>query len=183
MPIYQVKTTCQSMVRPRSTRMDTLEVPEVWEVPPQLSPNEETPVAFADMVLTALLAREAGLLHAEHHDSELSVGWFLSPLDWPGGQTDAPVAVSPSRGTFRSVLARFGHHYMGGQLYHGYALRFLRQRGRVHRCHIYMSNAGQSGFWIEIYAARMAEPGAAPNGGPAEPLGDPDVGGGPPSVS
>ena len=28
-----------------------------------------------------------------------------------------------------------------------------------------------------------AEPGAAPNGGPAEPLGNLDVGGGPPSVS
>src|SRR5260370_42474210 len=42
---------------------------------------------------------------------------------------------------------------MGDQLYNGYALRFLRQRGRVHRCHIYMSNAGQSGFWIRVYGA------------------------------
>ena len=51
------------------------------------------------------------------------------------------------------MLARFGHHYMGGQLYNGYALRWLRQGGRVHRCYIYMSNGGQPGFWIKIYAA------------------------------
>jgi len=162
--------------------METQDVPEVFEMP-QLGPNEESPVALADMVLTALLAREAGVLHAEHHDSEVSVGWFIAPLDWRGEQTDAPVAVSPSRGAFRSVLARFGHHYMGGQLYHGYALRFLRQRGRVHRCHIYMSNAGQSGFWIEIYAARMAEPGAAPNGGAGASSGNSGATKGPPSVS
>ena len=56
-------------------------------------------------------------------------------------------------GSFRSVLARFGHHYMGDQLYNGYALRFLKQRGRIGRCHIYMSNTGQSGFWIRIYSA------------------------------
>ena len=142
--------------------MDTLDVPEVLEMPP-LGPNEESPVALADMVLTALLGREAGVLHAEHCDPEPSVGWFIAPLGWRGEQTDVPVAVSPSRGAFRSVLARFGHHYMGDQLCNGYALRFLRQRGRVHRCHIYMSNTGQSGLWIEVYAARMAEPGASPN--------------------
>jgi hypothetical protein len=135
------------------------------------------------MLLTALLAREAGVLHVEHHDPEPSVGWFIDPLDWRGEQTHVPVAVSPSRGAFRTVLARFGHHYMGGQLYHGYALRFLRQRGRVHRCHFYMSNASQSGFWIEIYSARMAEPGASPNGGPAERLSNSGASGGPPWAS
>ena len=166
-------------VRPHSTRMDTQEVPEVFEMP-QLGPNEESPVALADMMLTALLGRESGVLHAEHHDAELSVGWFIAPLDWHGEETDAPVAVSPSRGAFRSVLARFGHHYMSGQPYHGYALRFLRQRGQVHRCHIYMSNAGQSGFWIEIYAARMAEPSAAPRGVRATRLGNSGAIEGPP---
>ena len=35
-------------------------------------------------------------------------------------------------------------------------------------------------LWI---VRRGAEPGASPNGGPAEPLGDSGVGGGPPSVS
>jgi hypothetical protein len=162
--------------------MDTQEVPEVFEIP-QLGPNEESAVAFADLMLTALFRRESGLLHAEHHDAEPSIGWFIAPLDWHGEGTDPPVMVSPSRGAFRSVLARFGHHYMGGQLYNGYALRFLRQRSQVHRCHIYMSNAGQSGFWIEVYAARMAEIGAAPNGGPAERFGNSGVGSGSPSVS
>lgn len=35
-------------------------------------------------------------------------------------------------------------------------------------------------FWLQ---RSNAEPGAAPNGGPAEPLGNSGVGGGPPSVS
>src|SRR5206468_3903857 len=137
------------------TRMNKLDVPEVFEMP-RLGPIEEDPVAFADMMLTALLGREAGVLHAEYRDPEPSVGWFITPLGWRGEQSDPAVAVSPSGGAFRSVLARFGHHYMSDQLYNGYALRFLHQRGRVHRCHLYMSNTGQSGFWIEVYAARMA---------------------------
>jgi hypothetical protein len=152
--------TC--VVRPHKMRMDIQDVPEVFGVP-QLGPNEESPVAVADMVLTALLRRESGLLNAEHRDSEPGVGLFIGPLGSHGEQMHAPVVVSPSRGAFRSVLARFGHHYMGGQLCHGYALRFLRQAGQVHRCHIYMSNTGQSGFWIKIYAVRMAEPDAPPN--------------------
>ena len=128
---------------------------------PQLGPNHEDPVALADMVLTALLGCESGLLHAEHRDSEPSVGWFIEPQGCRGEPSKAPVTVSASLGAFRSVLARFGHHYMGNQLYGGYALRFLRQGGRVHRCHIYMSNTSQSGFWIEVSAARMAEQIAA----------------------
>jgi len=35
----------------------------------------------------------------------------------------------------------------------------------------------------ELRVCRIAEFGAPPNGGPAEPLGNPDAGGGPPSVS
>jgi hypothetical protein len=136
--------------------MDTLDVPEVFEMPP-LGPNEEDAVAFADMMMTALLGHEAAVLHAEHHVPEISVGWFIVPHG-RGELTDSPVAVSPSRAAFRSVLARFGAHYMNGQLYNGYSLRFLRQRGRVHRCHIYVSNTGQSGFWIEVYSSRVAEP-------------------------
>jgi hypothetical protein len=33
------------------------------------------------------------------------------------------------------------------------------------------------------FASEHAEPGASPNGGPAEPLGNSGIGGGPPSVS
>ncbi len=41
-------------------------------------------------------------------------------------------------------------------------------------------------IWLEDYDRHLrahAEPDASPNGGPAEPLGNSGVGGGPPSVS
>ena len=123
-------------------------------------------MGFADMVLTALLGCESGVLRAEYCDPGPSVGWFITSPGLRDEHNDVPVAVSPSGGAFRSVLARFGHHYMDDQLYNGYALRFLSQRGRVHRCHIYMSNTSQSGFWIEVYAAKTAEPTAGANAAP-----------------
>jgi O-acetyl-ADP-ribose deacetylase (regulator of RNase III) len=135
--------------------MDPLDVPEVSQLP-ELTGNEESPVGFADMVLTSLLRYEAAVLHAEHLQREgaaSSVSWIVRPREHGHDGLDIEVGISPSLGSFRSVLARFGHHYMDDQLYNGYALRFLRQRGRVHRCHIYMSNAGQSGFWIRVYSA------------------------------
>jgi len=132
--------------------MDILDVPEVRQLP-ELSSNEEDPVAFADMVLTSLLGYGVALLYAEHTGADSSVSWRIEPREEAVQTHDIEIAVSPSLGSFRSVLARFGHHYMGGQLYHGYALRFLRQHGRTYRCHIYMSNAGQSGFWMRVYAA------------------------------
>src|SRR5438094_10032493 len=91
--------------------MNKLDVPEVFEMP-RLGPIEEDPVAFADMMLTDLLGREAGVLHAEYRDPEPAVGWFITPLGWRGEQSDPAVAVSPSGGAFRSVVARFGTYYV-----------------------------------------------------------------------
>ena len=130
--------------------METLDVPEVKQLP-ELSANEEDAVAFADMVLTSLLGYDSALLYAEHTEPGSSVSWRIEPRNEAVPTHDIEVAISPSR-SFRSVLARFGHHYMGGQLYNGFAGRSLRQRGRVYRCHIYMSNGGPSGFWIRVYA-------------------------------
>jgi len=135
--------------------MDAIDVPEVTQLP-ELTGSEESPVGFADMVLTSLFGYEAAVLHAESLQREggaSSVSWVVRPREQGQDGPDIEVGISPSLGSFRSVLARFGHHYMGDQLYNGYALRFFRQRGRVHRCHIYMSNAGQSGFWIRVYSA------------------------------
>jgi hypothetical protein len=131
--------------------METLDVPEVRQLP-ELSANQEDAVAFADMVLTSLLGYDCALLYAEHTDADSTISWRIEPRNEAVPTHDIEVAISPTCGSFRSVLARFGHHYMSDQLYNGYALRFLRQRDRVHRCHIYMSNAGQSGFWIRVYA-------------------------------
>ena len=131
--------------------METLDVPEVRQLP-EFSTNEESPVAFADMVLTSLFGYDTALLYAEHAGTDSSVGWRIEPRNEAVPTHDIEVAISPSRGSFRSVLARFGHHYMGGQLYNGFVRRSLRQRGRVYCCHIYMSNGGPSGFWIRVYA-------------------------------
>jgi hypothetical protein len=134
--------------------METLDVPEVCQLP-ELSGNGEDAVGFADMMLTSLLGYNNALLHAEHTGTDSSVSWCIEPRDGVISTHQIEVGISPSLGSFRSVLARFGHHYMSDQLYQGYALRLLRQRGRVHRCHIYMSNAGQSGFWIRVYGAKV----------------------------
>lgn len=131
--------------------METFDVPEIRQLP-ELSANEEDPVAFADMMLTSLLGYKNALLCAEHIGVDSSVSWCIEPRDEAELTHAIEVGISPSLGSFRSVLARFGHHYMCGQLYQGYILRLLRQHGRVHRCHIYMSNQGQSGFWLRVYS-------------------------------
>ena len=132
--------------------METLDVPELLEIPDP-APHDENPTAFVDFLLTTLFSHSPALLHAEYRHAEQSVTWFVRPRDDDKGAQDFSVAASPSLGSFRSVLARFGHHYMGGQLYRGFALRFLRQHDRVHRCLIHTSNMGQSGFWIRVSAA------------------------------
>lgn len=134
--------------------MDTIDVPAVFELP-CLAPNEYDAVAFADLILTALLTHDAALLCADHShpiSHESSAGWFIHPRIDGLYSAGMEIATSPHRSHFRAMLARFGAHYLGGQLYGGYALRFLKQLERVHRCHIYMSNNGQSGFWLKIYA-------------------------------
>ncbi len=139
--------------------METLDVPEVNELP-QLGPNEEDAVAFADMVLTLLFKHAPAVLHAEIRHTRAAVTWFIRPIREETEQPDIPVADSNSRGSFRSVLARFGDHYMGGQLYYGCygcILRALSQDGLAYSCTIYMSNMGQSGFWIRVYAAVVAK--------------------------
>jgi hypothetical protein len=135
--------------------METIEVPEILEMPDP-APYDEDPVAFSDFVLTRLFQHSTALLHAEWVHPKESVAWFLrSRTDDGATERDVPIAESPSCGSFRSVLARFGHHYMGGQLYNGFALRFLRQHDIVYRCLIYTSNMSQSGFWIRVYGSRV----------------------------
>jgi hypothetical protein len=140
--------------------MEPLDVPEVRQLP-ELTGGDENPVALVDMVLTSLLGYDCALLYAEFSSADgadTSVGWRIEPREPGIYARDIEIAISPSRGSFRSALARFGAHYMGGQLYNGYALRFLRQRERIHRTFIYMSNMSQTGFWIRVYAARCDFP-------------------------
>ena len=131
----------------------TLEVPEILAMANGLM-SKGNVIDFADMMLTSLFGRAPAMLHAEYRPENRMVTWFIRPAQAGDGEPGLAVGVTEfSTGYFRAVLARFGHQYMNDQLYGGHKLCVLHQRSRAYRCHIYMSNNGQSGFWIKIYAA------------------------------
>ena len=137
--------------------MKTLDVPEVLTMPEDV-PNKGSAGHFADMMLTSLFGRAPSMLYAEYHPRNRMVTWFLRPLSDDSDQPGLPAGATDfSTGFFRAVLARFGHLYMNEQLYGGHQICVLRQRGREHRCQIFMSNNGQSGYWIRIYAAAVSD--------------------------
>ncbi len=129
--------------------MDPLDIPELHEIPAP-EPLRENPVAVADYLLTSLLHRLPAMLHAEFQGS--NVRWFLQD---PSHQ-DICIHQSASIGEFRSVLARFGAHYMDGQLYGGHTRRNLTQNDCAYTCDIFMANQGRTGFWIRVYATRVS---------------------------
>lgn len=122
-----------------------LDIPELLEIPDP-APCEENPVAVADFLLTALLRRLPAILHAEFEGG--SGRWFVRDME----RRDTCVAESKTVGEFRAVLARFGFHYMGVQLYGCHTRRSVTQNGRTYACEIFMSNQGWTGFWIRVYA-------------------------------
>jgi hypothetical protein len=129
--------------------MDILDVPELLQIPDP-APYDENPIATADYLLTMLFRQEASFLHAEFLQGDGA--WYVCPRIGGRSGPDEVVARSETVGRFRAVLARFGHYYMGGQVYHGYAQKVLRQAALERHCHFYLSNAGYSGYWIRVYA-------------------------------
>jgi hypothetical protein len=125
--------------------MDILDIPEWLEIPDPF-PYDENPVAMADYLMTALLRRHPALLHAEFRSGDGR--WFIRD----SRQREESVAHSKGVGEFRGVLARFGHHYMSGQLYSGHARQSVQQHGRTFHCEFFMSNQGRTGYWIRVYA-------------------------------
>ncbi len=132
--------------------METIDVPETT------FPREGEKfdgVALADALLTSLAKTGGGILQAEQDlkaQGPATIIWELENLDRKSKEV---IMTQCNLGLFRNVLARFGHHYMGGHVFNGYALRFLCQGGQIYRCHFYLSNGGQSGFWIRIYASKV----------------------------
>lgn len=132
-----------------------IDVPQVTQLP-ELSGFGESPIGFADMVLTSLLTHDEALLHAEHRPTcpqDDSVSWFVRPKE--GDLEDLEMAVSPTLGSFNAVLTRFSEHYMDGVKTHGYSQKILRQDTRIHRCHFYLSNSPESGIWLRVFATRV----------------------------
>ena len=113
--------------------MDTLDIPELLEIPDP-APYDENPVAVADFLMTALLRRLPAMLHAEFRAGDGR--WFVRD----SSQREECIAESKSVGEFRAVLARFGFHYMGVQLYGGHTRRAVSQGGQTFACEIFMSN-------------------------------------------
>lgn len=134
--------------------MDVLEVPELLENPDP-APYDGNPVATADYLLTMLLRNDSGMLHSEFANG--SGMWSIRPGAQRLNTSEARVAQTDTVGHFRAVLARFGAHYMGGQVYGGFTRQELVQRGRHFSCAFYMSNDNWTGYWIRVYA-KAAKP-------------------------
>lgn len=129
--------------------METLEIPEVIEMP-NPSPYDADAVGTADFLMTTLLRKLPSMLHAEFQDGDGR--WFIKDAQ----RLETGVTQSKTVGEFRAVLARFGHHYMGGQLYGGHIRWKISQKGRNFFCEIFMSNQGMTGYWIRVYARELA---------------------------
>ena len=128
--------------------MDTLDIPEMLEIPDP-APFDADPTAIADFLMTALLRKLPGLLEAEFKNGD---GRCL--IKRPS-EPDECIASFCSLGVFRSVLARFGFHHMGVQLYGGHIRRSVCQNGKTFACEFFMANQGLSGYWIRVYACAV----------------------------
>jgi len=135
-------------MKPRSAP-ETLDIPEVLEIPDP-APDDLDVIATADFLMTALLHRLPAMLHAEFQDGEGR--WFIRNAE----RNDTFITQLKTVGEFRALLARFGHHYMDGQLYGGHISRSTTQNGRKYACEIFMSNRGLAGYWIRVYAHEIA---------------------------
>ena len=91
------------------------------------------------------------LLHAEWlpHAPNDTIGWRLRPLNVDISLGEIEIASSPSSESFRAVLTHVGRHYLGGIL-NGYALLMLCQKEKAHRCHLFLSNTPETGFWVRL---------------------------------
>jgi len=127
--------------------MDTLDIPELLKIP-DTAPCDANPVAIADFLMTALLRKQPAMLYADAEFQNGDVRWFIRDA----AHREECVTTSKTIGEFRSVLARFGHHYMSVQLYAGHIARDVTQNGQKFACEIFMSNQGRTGFWIRVYA-------------------------------
>ena len=130
--------------------METFSVPVVGAASPD-GPDDFV-VASVDHLLTVLCRAAPALLHAEWAPEPGEARWLLRDRSAVTGP-DVEVGVSRSGSAFRALLARLGHHYMGGQLYGGYQIARLEQAGRAFKGIFFLSNLAQSGFWVRVYAS------------------------------
>lgn len=138
------------MVMPLSDPVPIIDVPVVDELP-ETEARRPDVIRTVDYLLTRLLRHDSGTLYADfHHDAGR---WHVRGWTREASGPDEVVATIEPLGVFRMLLARFGAHYMGNQLYGGYSELRLSQRGRTQGFAIYMANDSWRGFWVKAYCA------------------------------
>lgn len=125
-------------------------VPLVDELP-KTDPRRPDVVRTVDYLLTRLLRHDSGTLYADFHSD--GGRWHVRGWTREASGPDEVIAAIERPGVFRMLLARFGAHYMGNQLYGGYSELRLSQQGRTHRFAIYMANDQWRGYWVKAYCA------------------------------
>jgi hypothetical protein len=129
--------------------LPTIDVPFIQEVPAAVDA-----VAFADYLLGQLIAHSPASIEASHDGthSDEQIPCNLS-FARQGAPRSLKITELPKR-HFRAVLARIGHHYMGDQLYFGFANRTLKCDEHEASCILYLGNCSQTGFWIKMFSSR-----------------------------
>lgn len=149
--------------RSSPSSLPLIEVPFV-DTFPDTPPRRPDTAGSAAYLLTQLLRHDSGTLYAEVRSDGGRwhvQGWTRETLG-----PDDVVAVTEPLAVFRMVLAHFGTHYMGGQVYGGYSERRLSQQGRTHGVAFYMGNDAWRGYWLKAYSV-TAIFSAPEGGGPA----------------
>jgi len=129
--------------------------PEPLELPTiDKEPFPNAVVLYVDYMLNRLVSLCPANLTAENDwKSDKPIPWFINAL----GNDRPPMKAGeiPQR-FFRTILARFGHHYLDDQLYGGYVKRIIAFQKSEYRLIFHMGNDGHSGNWIRV-SARKAE--------------------------
>jgi hypothetical protein len=135
----------------------TIDIPVVdrW---PEFPPRQPPVDVIADYLLTRLLSDDARMLFADY--GKHGGCWYVQKrMDEASSSNDLIVEL-PDRSFFRMVLARFGTHYLGGQIYGGFTEAFFRQREKVQFVTIYMGNDSCRGFWLRAFTRPTQTPDA-----------------------
>jgi hypothetical protein len=133
--------------------MEIIDVPEVAQLP-ELSGGEESPSAFADMVLTTFLRCECAFLYADHEwggPPDSPVSWRVHPQITDIVSREFEAGLSPTFASFRASLDYISERYLREASRHGCAERMLRQRGIVRRCLLFLPSVEKAGHWIRAY--------------------------------
>jgi hypothetical protein len=129
--------------------MTSIEIPKVESLEGMADPCENVQFVL-HFLLTKLLGREQGLLHAEYRRPDPKSVWYLRTRGDEFEGEDETVAVLPSA-ILQSCAARLALTMDLSHKEGGYGRLEMRQEGRRYECRVYLSNCRESGCWIRVY--------------------------------